>query len=260
MAMSRSLGVRSLTTSPSIRISPSVSASSPANIRRTVVLPHPDGPTRIMNSPSRISRSKSWTAAVSPKRFATPLKTISATGSSPPPTLRPNRSPGAPLGEELLSSLAQRDRDRPVKRVLVAQQTGLDPGGNRREGGDRRAHGAKKRGVAPDPAAQHHELRVDDRADGRNRHPDVAGDPVDDRVRGLTARVGELEDLPGRSRRVTVPVLLSERGHDPSLADRVLERAVEAVAAVEGVAAARQVADLARRPVRTAHQLVVDRD
>src|SRR5207249_1360201 len=157
--------------SPSIRISPSVASSSPASIRRTVVLPHPDGPTRIMNSPSRISRSKSWTATVSPKRFLTPLKTISATGSSPVRTLRPRRRPGTPLGEELLSSLAKGDRDRAVNRGFVAQQTGLDPGGNRRERGDRRAHRAQERRVASDPPAQHHQLRVDDRADRGDRQP-----------------------------------------------------------------------------------------
>ena len=41
---------------PPIRISPRVS-SRPATIRSAVVLPHPDGPTRTMNSPSATSRS-----------------------------------------------------------------------------------------------------------------------------------------------------------------------------------------------------------
>src|SRR6185312_13708086 len=40
---------------PSICTSPALACSSPATIRRNVVLPHPDGPTIEMNSPSAIS-------------------------------------------------------------------------------------------------------------------------------------------------------------------------------------------------------------
>ena len=50
--MSRSLGACSLTTSPPIFSSPSVMSSSPAIIRSAVDFPQPEGPTRIMNSPS----------------------------------------------------------------------------------------------------------------------------------------------------------------------------------------------------------------
>ena len=38
--------------------------SSPATIRSAVVLPHPDGPTKTINSPSAISRERSSTATV----------------------------------------------------------------------------------------------------------------------------------------------------------------------------------------------------
>ncbi len=41
-------------------------SSRPAIIRRLVVLPHPEGPTNTMNSPSWISRLKSSTAVTSP--------------------------------------------------------------------------------------------------------------------------------------------------------------------------------------------------
>src|SRR5660397_212387 len=41
-----------------------VLSSRPAIMRRAVVLPHPDGPTKTMNSPSWISRSRSKTATV----------------------------------------------------------------------------------------------------------------------------------------------------------------------------------------------------
>ena len=60
--MSRSLGVTSFTTFPPMRSVPVEISSSPATIRSAVVLPHPDGPTSTMNSPSRTSRSRSLTA------------------------------------------------------------------------------------------------------------------------------------------------------------------------------------------------------
>src|SRR5262249_22925031 len=60
--MSRSLGGRSLTTRSPIEISPDVISSSPATMRRVVDLPHPDGPTRTMNSLSRMCRFTSLTA------------------------------------------------------------------------------------------------------------------------------------------------------------------------------------------------------
>src|SRR5664279_4400864 len=64
--MSRSLGATSLTILSPIRSVPPVISSSPAIIRRLVVLPQPDGPTRTMNSPSLISRLRSSTARTSP--------------------------------------------------------------------------------------------------------------------------------------------------------------------------------------------------
>src|ERR1017187_6514798 len=52
MATSRSRGDTSLTIrSPNLSV-PAVISSSPATIRRAVVLPHPDGPTSTTNSPS----------------------------------------------------------------------------------------------------------------------------------------------------------------------------------------------------------------
>jgi hypothetical protein len=62
MAMSRSLGDSVLTTRSPIFMVPLEMSSSPATIRRAVLLPHPDGPTRTRNSPSAMSRSRSWTA------------------------------------------------------------------------------------------------------------------------------------------------------------------------------------------------------
>src|SRR5688572_3321717 len=59
----RSRGARSLTRSPPITMSPEVMSSRPTIILSNVDLPHPDGPTRIMNSPSATSMLMSLTAA-----------------------------------------------------------------------------------------------------------------------------------------------------------------------------------------------------
>ena len=60
--MSRSRGAFLLTTSPPIRSSPLEMSSSPAIMFSAVDFPQPDGPTRIMNSPSVISRLRFLTA------------------------------------------------------------------------------------------------------------------------------------------------------------------------------------------------------
>src|SRR2546421_6619289 len=65
MATSRSLGRRSVTLRPPMKISPQVTSSSPAMSRRMVDFPHPDGPTSTMNSPSWIWSEKSSTARTS---------------------------------------------------------------------------------------------------------------------------------------------------------------------------------------------------
>src|SRR5215218_2739085 len=79
--MSRSFGERSLTVSPPIFTSPLEMSSSPAIIRSAVDLPQPEGPTRIMNSPSLMSRSMSLTASKpSAKVLVTPSRTISDIG------------------------------------------------------------------------------------------------------------------------------------------------------------------------------------
>ena len=72
MARSRRLGLTSLTTAPSISTSPSVCASSPAMIRRVVDFPHPEGPTRVRNSPSAMWRSMPSRTFVSPKVLVMP--------------------------------------------------------------------------------------------------------------------------------------------------------------------------------------------
>src|SRR3954447_8701773 len=62
MARLRSRGAWSLTRSPPMTMSPEVMSSSPTIIRSSVDLPQPEGPTRIMNSPSSTSIDTSLTA------------------------------------------------------------------------------------------------------------------------------------------------------------------------------------------------------
>src|SRR3954452_11991097 len=63
MARLRSRGARSLTFLPPMTMSPEVMSSRPTIMRSRVDFPQPDGPTRIMNSPSCTSMLTSFTAA-----------------------------------------------------------------------------------------------------------------------------------------------------------------------------------------------------
>src|SRR3954453_15480191 len=80
MATSGSRGGTSVTSCPSIRISPASTSSSPASIRSAVVFPEPDGPTRTMNSPGATVRSRPSSAGGVPgwNVLVAPAKTTSA--------------------------------------------------------------------------------------------------------------------------------------------------------------------------------------
>src|ERR1700689_1915417 len=82
MAMSRSFGGTSLTTSPPIMMSPSVISSRPAIIRKVVDFPQPDGPTSTTNSWSAMSRSMPRTASTSSYRLITLRNVTSAMSST----------------------------------------------------------------------------------------------------------------------------------------------------------------------------------
>ena len=55
---------------PASSMRPAVGSSSPAIIRSVVVFPQPDGPSSVINSPSRTSRSRLLTARNDPNRFS----------------------------------------------------------------------------------------------------------------------------------------------------------------------------------------------
>src|SRR5450830_608744 len=80
MAMSRSRGAMWLTTFSPMETVPEVIVSSPASMRSAVVLPQPEGPTSMTNSPSATTRLMSDTACVpSEYTLVTPLKVTPAT-------------------------------------------------------------------------------------------------------------------------------------------------------------------------------------
>src|SRR5690348_2008100 len=78
--MSRSFGATRFTTLPPMTISPSVISSRPAIIRKSVDLPHPDGPTSTQNSPSAIATSTPRITCVVPNHFSTAAIVTAAMG------------------------------------------------------------------------------------------------------------------------------------------------------------------------------------
>src|SRR5215471_2054269 len=95
MAMSRSLGGRSLTTRSPMEISPDVISSRPATMRRVVDLPQPDGPTSTMNSLSRMWRLTSLTACTSSYFLFRSFISTCAMASSPSMESPESGAPGA---------------------------------------------------------------------------------------------------------------------------------------------------------------------
>src|SRR5262249_49756907 len=80
---SRSLGGRSLTRRSPMWISPEVISSRPATIRSVVDLPQPEGPTRTMNSLSRMCKFTSLTAWTSSYFLLSAFSITSAIAHSP---------------------------------------------------------------------------------------------------------------------------------------------------------------------------------
>jgi hypothetical protein len=66
MPMSRLLVGVDATSTPSIRMLPASTVSSPDRARRAVVFPQPDGPSRATNSPGAMARSIPERACIEP--------------------------------------------------------------------------------------------------------------------------------------------------------------------------------------------------
>src|SRR5215212_1906276 len=131
--MSRSLGVRSFTTSPPIETVPSVISSSPATMRSAVVLPQPEGPTRTRNSPSRASSVRSMTACTPPSYVLPTSSNVTSATSPLLPSSTLDRAARQALDDEpLQGEEQQRRRDRrqehargerpPLLRVLLRDE------------------------------------------------------------------------------------------------------------------------------------------
>src|SRR5437762_11627902 len=109
--MSRSIGGNSLITVSSIRTRPEVMLSSPATMRRVVVLPQPEGPTSTTNSLSWISRFTSMTAWTSSYILLRPRMTTLAICLS---LYRPGDAGDVMFDKERID---ESDRDRPQQRA-----------------------------------------------------------------------------------------------------------------------------------------------
>src|ERR1700674_4024922 len=68
--MSRSFDSMSFTTRSSIEMAPPLTSSRPASMRSRVDLPHPEGPTSTMNSPSWMSKLRPGITFVAPHDFS----------------------------------------------------------------------------------------------------------------------------------------------------------------------------------------------
>src|SRR5262252_589283 len=203
MAMSRSFGALSFTTFPPMSSSPELMSSSPAIMLRVVDFPHPDGPTRMMNSPSAMSRLTSFTPiAPSGKVLLMWSRTISATVCSLDPVSRlaldrAGRQPGddPPLEEQYEDDDRNGDdhrggRDRPGghRELRAAGEEGQR--GRRRPGGDGRGQRDGQQELVP--AEQEHQ-------DGRGHHAwrRERGDDADEGLeRGGPVHLGRLLELP----------------------------------------------------------------
>src|SRR6185369_5237377 len=76
--MSRCAARLKVTSSPPSRISPAVGSSSPAIMRKVVVLPQPDGPSMTKKAPSATLKLEPLTAVKAPKVFCRLVTVISA--------------------------------------------------------------------------------------------------------------------------------------------------------------------------------------
>src|SRR5262249_54466107 len=99
------------TVSP-IRTSPEVIDSRPATMRKVVVLPQPEGPTRTTNSLSPISRLTSLTAWTVPSNTLLTCRMLTSAMGSP---LDRAGEPGDVVVDE--ERVDQRDRDRADERA-----------------------------------------------------------------------------------------------------------------------------------------------
>ena len=204
--MSRSLGVRSLTTRSPIEIVPALISSSPAIMRSSVVLPHPEGPTRTVNSPSAISQAevvhRHGSVAVA-LAHVLDLDCGHAVrllrGCLADQRRRASRR-AAPWG---MSSLRAACRAKaiaprsaawsPSRLVSMRAVSGTSAAAAPRTG-------LQQQRARADAAAEHDQLRVEDRAHGGDGRAQPGGDVLHHRPGVAVPGAGRARTRPGRSR------------------------------------------------------------
>src|ERR1700712_3732498 len=146
-------------------MSPLVMSSSPTIIRSSVDLPQPDGPTRIMNSPSAMSKLTSFTAGKpSPYCLTMCFISISAISSSPS-----GGRFGCARRSALHGAVGEAGDDAPLEQ----QDEGDDrDGDDHRGGGDRTGRVLELRGAGEQAQRRRH------RAGGAGRGQRDAVDEV----------------------------------------------------------------------------------
>src|SRR3989442_707464 len=199
--MSRSLGVLLFTTCPPMRSSPELMSSRPPIMFTVVDLPHPDGPTRMTNSPPPIFRLKPLTAtAPAGNRLWMCSGAISAICLSLTPLAldRAGRQPGHDPALEEQHEDYDRDgddhrggRDRTRRNGEYRSAAEVLHGGRRRPRADRRGERDRQQEVVP---------ASEENQDGRGDHSrrGERGDDLDERLVGRgAADLGGLLQLPG---------------------------------------------------------------
>src|ERR1700758_3457529 len=126
MATPRCAGRSRVASAPSIRTRPLDTSSSPAIRRKRVDFPHPDGPTKTTNSPSRMSRLTHGITTAVAKLLVTCSSLMAPIATSPRPPSSFHRSESKTADQLTLGEPAEnqygRDRHRRRRRQLGPEQ------------------------------------------------------------------------------------------------------------------------------------------
>src|SRR5918998_3077719 len=153
MLTGRRLGGTPAMSSPSMRILPLEGVSNPASIRRSVVLPQPEGPSRAKNALRGTDKETSSTAVKLPKRFFTCWTLTRGAGA-------------VVMGSRSL---------RPARRLQPHREHGEDERGR-----DQHGRGGVDLGRRPEA---HHRVDLDRERDGLGSRGEEGDDEVVERER-----------------------------------------------------------------------------
>src|SRR5919202_5684307 len=136
--MLRSCGSSPVTSRPYKTIEPSLKGSRPAMQARAVLLPQPEGPRKVTNSPSAILRSSPLTAVNSPKRLVSCCRATLANGTPLLPLERAGEHAAHEIALERERDHHGRDhrqhRGREHRPVVEEAELDQEPGDDHRDG------------------------------------------------------------------------------------------------------------------------------